>query len=302
MRFSSILPVIVGLGASAPALAQTQAREAGTIVFKFVGDEIAAGGTKVFRGIEADPQYWRNVIVADFGTLTKNDNYCTATLVGDEAVLTSAHCMMDANGKLRPAVVEIAGKDWTLACMVSPKAAQDASFDYALCRLKKPPNAAPLPTDLYFDSVDTSPIAKDAPILLVGYGCETMSVDANGKIVPGPRTRAFRIGDETIADRAYPGSPGLLIETKGDQPALCQNDSGGPLISGATTRHQDAKRSIRGVNFSVNAGTGAVKFRSTAIALSDPAFRELLDAWRKANPGALVCEIGASGPPPGQCL
>ncbi|MBB4097468.1 trypsin-like serine peptidase [Sphingomonas kyeonggiensis] len=266
------------------------AQEADRIVFKFVDAEVAQGGTKVFRGVEADPRYFRNILVTDFDLLKKSDDYCTATLVGPEAVLTAAHCMVDGSGGLRPAAVQIDGKNWDLACMRSDRQKTDWSFDYLLCRLKPPPNAKLLPGDMFFDSVDTRPVTEDEPVLLVGYGCESMSLDADRQIVPGPKSRSFRIGDEKVA-KASGASLAILINSDGSEPALCPGDSGGPLMTGITTKSQEAERSVRGINFSVAGGSGNVKYRSTVVALSHPVFADLLKAWRAANPGALVCEI-----------
>lgn len=298
MRRTAFFSAILMSFDALPCCAQGQASV--PVVFKFVNDEVAQGGTKVFRGVEADPRYFRNVIVTDIDLLKKDDDYCTGTLVGPEAVLTAAHCMVDANNELRPALVQIGKDSWTLTCMRSERQKVDRSYDYALCRLQKPPNADPLPKDIFFDAVDTRQVAIGDPVLLVGYGCESMAPGPNGAMIAGPRARAFRIGDEKIS-MASKSSPAIMINSAAKEPALCPGDSGGPLMTGVSTKHQEAERSIRGINYSVAPGSGETKYRSMVVALSHPVFADLLKAWRTANTGALICETGVNDHS-GQCL
>ncbi|MHA6769013.1 trypsin-like serine protease [Sphingobium ummariense] len=242
---------------------------------------------------------WDTVVVTPVPDKANPDRFCTGTLVGPGVILLAAHCIdrrstpgdrsagLKIDNQTLPLTCDApdeyyAGEPWSEP---SPRRSQD----FAVCVA---PGAAAQATiaKMRFDQVDVRPLPVDAAVLMTGYGCTDIR---DAKV----RMRTLRIGDSEIrvaADGLGPRGAYAELVSTGTEPALCNGDSGGALMTGATVAQPYALRRIRGVNSTTEDLGGAVISR--VAMLSDPSFSVWAEAFVAKYPGAYVCGLSKSSP------
>lgn len=237
---------------------------------------------------------WDTVVVTPVPDKANPERFCTGTLVGPGVVLLAAHCIdrrstpgdrsagLKVDNQTLPLICDApdeyyAGDPWSEP---SPRRSQD----FAICVA---PGAATQATiaRMRFDQVDVRPLRVDAAVLMTGYGCTDIQ---DAKV----RRLTLRIGDSeirTAADGIGPRGAYAELVSTGTEPALCNGDSGGSLMTGATVAQPFALRRIRGVNSTTEDMGGAVISR--VAMLSDPSFSAWAEAFVARYPGAYVCGL-----------
>jgi hypothetical protein len=271
-------------------------------MFELATKKLNRAQTQLINGVVVHLQLhdWPNVLVATLGDPSKPDQMmsCTGTLVGPGVILLAAHCLDQRNNALRPASLKVDGVSITLKCAIDPayaippakaeplpRRSEDFGLCYAETNLKLPSLI-----NLRFEQIDTTPVAQNAPVLMMGYGCTDLGVyDQDGQL---------RIGDTTLTQSATgtgaDGAYAEIVARGSSEPALCQGDSGGPLVTGATTARPSVSRRIRGVNsWILPQGPNLV---SSIAMLSDSSFTTWAKSWIGQFPGAYVCGLQINPP------
>lgn len=227
--------------------------------FTFVSlDEILPiGGIKVHNGKEVDLQNWKSIAVS----LTPSET-CTASLVGSQVILTSAHCVdadsLAAEFRVSLGKVRFGGRAIDMIeCTVSdsyksaksgfpfPRSAQD----YALCRL-----AVPVDDSVQPEVISIDLLGRSDHVLLMGFGCKEIQFQAcKQNVVRDPKgDEKLRIGDQSIAaiDAEIPGGVAGFLKTtsNGEKPGICPGDSGGPAMVGISESSLKQERRISAIN------------------------------------------------------
>lgn len=170
--------------------------------------ETKEDGTPVLiGGRAADPKDWPASMYASMGGAS-----CTATIVGERALLIAAHCV-SSGGK---AQFKAAGESYSAVCLHSRDYQGNQTADYAACEIDRPVTGVP------FELVNTEPafVKVGEEILMTGFGC---TISGGG----GGNDGVYRIGESIIA-KLPQGNDNDLV-TKGPA-VLCFGDSGGPAF------------------------------------------------------------------------
>jgi len=204
---------------------------------------------------------------ATFIFVNRKGDFCTATAVGPNVVLTAAHCIPDD----AQALVASGDTNTLITCKHHPAYPANPAADFALCRaadaLSRPEGG--------FEKVniDVTLLKIGNDLLLLGYGCiaENASERTFGVLYEGPATI-----------RQLPLEQSAFIQTEGGA-ALCSGDSGG----GAYHFLDDGKtiRRLVGVN-----AQGDVHTRSLIAATSTNLFLDWARGWSKDN-AAGICGV-----------
>lgn len=292
--------------ASTPSefIAATQHRPSGDVEFLAVLNlEQPRGGAEpqLRGGRVAVSEDWPASLYTTF-TTPEGTASCTAALIGPQAMLTAAHCV--PTGGVVKFRYEGHGQSYVASCTQHPQyvSNQDASADYALCKVNRPFAA---PTGFQYETVSMSSMngLVSKSIILTGFGCIS-------DIVVDDRTDGrYRIGfntiDETSAStsrrrgtRYYSGQEDNNLFTT-DDPALanlCPGDSGGPAFSYAGGPGQFTSRLIVGVNsrvFYKNAAKTA--YGSSLIsATGGPEFRSWAQDWARNVANVAACGLNGT--------
>lgn len=222
-------------------------------------------GPKVIGGRPAKTSDWR----ASFFSAIPGER-CTAQLVGPSALLLAAHCV--ANGS--NATIEVDGKVYTGACTQADEYKNDASADYALCKMTEDIPRIP------FESVNIEPslVKKGTLLLLTGYGCTAPGGTADG---------VFRLADAAVS--LLPGEKEANSIITQDQAAICPGDSGGGAFIVLNARKR--------VAVSVNSRVVFSKGESYLSSLSTTTAIRFLTKWSAQNGGAKICGFNQKGSP-----
>jgi hypothetical protein len=215
---------------------------------------------------------------------------CTASLVGEKAALTAAHCVDDQNQIVLELYVGLQRMEVTGSCDLHPDYSTNDSADVALCLLRPA-----VTTVAEFETLELSPVlAVGRPVRILGFGCMDKEMT--------PIDPVLAQGDAIVS--ALPTADTLTASVKGGV-ALCPGDSGGP---GFFEPHQNyqAGRRIASVNSSVSAvempdGSHVIadELVSHVAVLSAKPIAKFLLEWHRKHADAKVC--GLQQPKPAKC-
>lgn len=313
--------LVLGLLVS-PTLAWSQATPqavpSAAMAFELSAEVLDASSTQVANGIEVLASDWPTLIIAKYHLQTifgEAKGTCTASMVGPNVALMAAHCVdprdADPSGDALAPTLKVGDRELKFKCemhpayrmrplrMLSPR----GSEDFALCVLDDEGKPPQLLQTIRFEVVQTDgKLAKGAPVLMIGYGCDHVEI-INGRPRGIKADGKLRVGDGVI-DRSADSIPNAAayatIRTRpGIEPALCPGDSGGPLFSGIEAKDPDQRRRVRGVNSSIDAdGSDLV---SSIATTGTPMFRTWADDWlfRHAAYKPKACGLNV---PPGEQL
>jgi hypothetical protein len=164
---------------------------------------------------------------ASIMVLSSNGGVCSAVVVARDAVLTAAHCATGAaehrvhfrDEAGQPVLIAPAGKAIHPGYDAKAIESRRRSVDLALIRLP-----APLPARFETAALSVARPAKDAGLLVAGYGVAREG-DARS-------TGTFRAVSLRAVEPYGPSQ--ILVWAKGEGVAgACQGDSGGPMAMGA---------------------------------------------------------------------
>ncbi|MBB3303462.1 V8-like Glu-specific endopeptidase [Rhizobium sp. BK077] len=273
------------LAADGPILTPVQ-RPADGVEFAAVADLKQQGDQAIpqlRRGYIANPADWPASLYATFET-DQGTASCTAALIGPQVLLTAAHCV-PANGKVN---FSYAGKHYATDCVRHPQyeTGNDASADYALCKLNSP---FAEPAGFRYETVDLAPMLDllTRPILLTGYGCRSDVVaegDADGNYRYGFNTvvETSASEDKSMGAAYYTPAENNNLFTALLGANLCPGDSGGPAFRRTNTQGASILgRMIIGVNSRVFYADISRTTYSTSLVSSTgtPEFGEWAGKW-----------------------
>lgn len=273
-------------------------------VFVSLDAVLPAGGIRLAGGQEADADDWKSIAIS----ITDSET-CTASLVGPQVILTSAHCI-DSNPVAPLAVVRaeqpgaavFGGKTYIFdQCELHPDYAKAApngrrprsAQDFALCKLKNRVSST-----IAADVIETDyRLQRGDPVVLLGYGCAKLKVENYRLIVvkdPDGKKK-LRIGDQIISRTGAKlhGTENLFLvtETNGDRPTICPGDSGGPVLVGINERNASQGRSIAAVNAAFDDDVSVLNPILKAYSYLAPlsfSFQTWAKSWSEEN-GAEIC-------------
>ncbi|MEO1110298.1 MAG: trypsin-like serine protease [Pseudomonadota bacterium] len=188
-------------------------------------DKDVVGAQDVINGVPTSSDIWPAT-----RAVVSNEGSCTSTVVGEQVLLTAAHCLPDG-GTIE---AEIEGLQVQFDCEHHPEYVTDHSLDFALCKTSQSIDG------FYFERINTSIAYPQvgSTVVLLGYGCVT----AGGH--DGSFGTLFQ-GTGTVASR--PSSASAYIVTTGPS-AVCYGDSGGASYYLTSNDQGIAKREIIGLN------------------------------------------------------
>jgi hypothetical protein len=218
---------------------------------------------------------------------------CTATAVGDQILITAAHCV----ARSPSGVVVWNNRNIRLQCTThpdyndSPRQAGDlpchlrvyaseiaaCTADVALCRTA---NGAALASSVgRFERVKAAPpaVVEHEKISLLGYGCTDAKTKPTGDL---------SIGAATVKHSSVPGASASpdktfdeFIQTEGA--GVCYGDSGGAGFTSADPK----SREIIGINSRGNLSSG-----SSLVNVKDPRIAKFLTDFSCSN-GISICGL-----------
>jgi hypothetical protein len=266
--------------------------------------QASVGAEPMLRGGRvAVSKEWPASLYATFKT-PRGMAACTAALVGPQAMLTAAHCV-PRNGRVT-FKYEGQQRAYVTSCTQHPQyvSNQDASADYALCKLDR---SFAAPTGFRFETINTAAMNNlvGGRLILTGYGCVS-DIAANGS-TDGNYRIGFNSVDHTSqspdkprgADLYTPAEDNNLFTKDGPDVAnLCPGDSGGPAFQSTGGADAFTNRVIVGVNSRVfyrdqsQASYGA----SLVSATGGPDFIAWATEWARTTAGGAVCGLAGSVP------
>jgi Trypsin len=186
----------------------------------------AAGVTQIDGGTRQEAQNWP----ATLKYLVSDKFTCTSTIVGEQTIITAAHCLSDGT----TAKVEIGDKNFNLTCTQHPlfnRATLEA--DVALCFSK---DAFP---KIGYENLDLSitRTVVGSVLFLLGYGCRDVNAQGEFGQLYGGSATVFQLGS----------GAGNHTRTR-DGVVICPGDSGGSAYILATKDEPIGPRSIVGID------------------------------------------------------
>lgn len=209
---------------------------------------------RLINGTPADKKDWPASVYASM-----NGSRCTATVVGERALLIAAHCVSDGG----TASFTIGDNSYSSKCTHSPDYRGNSTADWALCIINKTVTGIP------YEIVNQDPtVHKNGQILqLTGYGC----IKSPGT---GGNDGTYRIG-ESVVTQIPSGNSNDIVTKGGGGAALCFGDSGGPAFLWDT---QKKKRWVVGVN-----SRGDISTTSYLSSVSTPKAKSFISNWVSSN-------------------
>ena len=173
---------------------------------------------------------------------------CSGVLVGEETLLTAAHCITDG-GEVRPAEFVVSQQVFKAQCTHHPLYKTKYSYDFALCKTKQKLNGP-------FASIGNQAPKIGSKVSLMGYGCINPRQGNDGG--DGGNDGKLRWGNAKVTkvDNGTNGTGGGQYYFTDDKTALCFGDSGGPSMEEMQNPKTD-KHIVIGIN-----SRGDIKTRS----------------------------------------
>ncbi len=186
---------------------------------------------------------------------------CTATLLSKDVLQLAAHCV----GNGRTSVIQANGTSYTGTCTHAPGYANDATADWALCKMSSSVDRT------WYEKVlqDSSKVVVGGKLLLAGNGCTT----------PGGNDGNFgtlRIGEAGVS--SLPSSDNDIVTNSGA--ALCFGDSGGSAF-----HVEGPQRWVAGVH-----SRGDIRRVSYLPAVYTQEAKAFYSSWA-ASKSVLICGI-----------
>jgi Trypsin len=240
-----------------------------TIVFSAL-PPVASAATEplLINGVPVDPRQFPTLFRMTTG------GTCTATLVGQTALLTAAHCV--ANG----ALIQFVLGERQIRGLCEHARGYDPQFnkseDWALCLLEFPV------VGINYETVAATGPTTGKRVVLTGFGCTQQGGPLDGKLRVGisetvdGQTMGFPAETSTIYTKSTIAEGGAV---------LCPGDSGGPLFVVSGNSFNDA-RSLVGVNSRTTFQFGVSLFAATASVAGRQFFRD----WTERH-GQKMCGI-----------
>jgi hypothetical protein len=213
----------------------------------------------IIGGTPVDPKLWPATLIFD------SPAYCTATVVGPQAILTAAHCL---NGASSGSAL-IGGKSIPLTCTENPSYSNDTTADVAMCAASAAINAPGLKYEVL--NLDSSLIKVKNDVVLLGFGCTVDGGKDFGVLYVG-RATVQRV---PVKFQRYEVMGGAK---------LCEGDSGG---AGYHILDK-SKRVVFGVNESQVPGTNT-SYLSSVTTSDNMTF---ITGWSSTT-GHKVCGMAA---------
>jgi len=258
----------------------------GAVAFEPVKGKLGEADIQVFGGVDPKKGDWSSIAITKTGDGVEAF-HCTATLVGRNAVLTAAHCVVSGTANV-PAPLKIG--DLIFRCTVEESYLNGSPgpsgvrnyFDYALCAAA-PEAYRPLAFEqMRWDRIDLNPVTEGRTLLAAGYGCTEWAFTPGSTPVPVKKESRLSVGNITVAkvDEDYFTS----VSDGATRSALCAGDSGGPAFAGVTVDQLTGARTIQGIA-SKNPPVGG-GITSYFTALSSRSFRRFLACWIERHPNS----------------
>jgi hypothetical protein len=262
--------------------------DAGEFRMHSIPDNFGAA-PKILGGVLAKREDWPATLVFT----AESGERCTATVIGDQILITAAHCVVPTlSGKVvwnnrnvgvqcttHPEYDDSPGFDARLPCHQRVYAAEIAACtaDVALCRTT---NGAVFASSAgRFERVKSAPpaVVEREKISLLGYGCVNAGTKPTGDLSTGPAQ---------VLHTSVPGASANpeksfdeFIQTKGA--GVCYGDSGGA----GYTNSDPKSREIVGINSRGNLSHG-----SSLVNVKDPRIAKFLTDFSSSS-GALICGL-----------
>ncbi|MDB5872204.1 MAG: hypothetical protein JWQ07_1646 [Ramlibacter sp.] len=295
---------ISDVAAQPTPVAPTQLRP---FVFRLSADLLDDSRVQVTNGVDVIASHWPALIIASYEQQTvfgRRTGTCTASLLGPNVALMAAHCVDDqgeSGGKPLTPTLLVGDREMAFTCEIHPDylkrptrfRSPRGSEDYALCVLNDSGVRPELLKTMRFEVLDAdAPLKHGDSVLMTGYGCADLHT-VDGEPVYTKADGQLRLGDAAIdlATASVPDAAtyATIRSRQGMEPALCPGDSGGPLLSGITSKNPDRLRRVRGVNSSVATeripGTTPARydFVSSVAATGTKVFRDWAEGWLRRN-------------------
>ncbi len=302
---SALLALAIG-ATTLHAHAQQDHQPGRVIDFRFASEALE-DEFKLANGVTVRKSDWPTLLVATMAAAAPGSGSwtCTSTMIGPRVMLTAAHCVDDA-GRMAVPTVMLGGSARRFTCEAHPDymrrphvpGSTRSSEDYALCMLDMPGDLPEPLASMRFDVVQPSIAPNvDDPVLLIGYGCSSLTVDAGGRLARNEPDGKLRIGDARIGTASDSTSSSAYITVRsvvGKQAAICPGDSGGPVFSGVSESAPEGARRIRAVNSAVGPvprTDGKYDIASYLSSTAVPTFRSWSDAWLARHKHPVACGL-----------
>lgn len=238
------------------------------IVFSELPIEAAPSDQLLINGVPVDRRQFPTVFRMTTG------GTCTATLIGEAAMLTAAHCL--PHGSIISFVLAQRRVRGVCEHARGYHPQRNQSEDWAICLLEFPV------TNIQYETVATSVPPLGQRVVLTGYGCTVEGGNLDGKLRAGISevvdgvSLGFGRETSTVYTRSNIATGGAV---------LCPGDSGGPLFLIAGNSFNSA-RTLIGVNSRTTFRFGVSLFAATG----STAGKQFLKDWAERH-GQKVCGV-----------
>jgi hypothetical protein len=261
---------------------------AGEFSMRAIPDNFRAS-PKILGGTRADREKWPATLVFT----TDSGELCTATVIGDQILITAAHCVVDGLSghvvwdnqnvrmycKVHPEYSDSPRSKDDLPCHLRVYANEIAACtaDVALCHTEKGKVFSEYVG--HFERVKHLPpaVVEHKNIALLGYGCVVANTRAGGDLSIG----SAEVLHSSVPDASKNPDKSFdeFIQTKGA--GVCYGDSGGA----GYTSDDPKSREIVGINSRGNLSNG-----SSLVNLKDARIAKFLADFSASN-GAPICGL-----------
>jgi secreted trypsin-like serine protease len=253
-----------------------------------IPDSVGAS-PKILNGARAERADWTATLLftAESGEL------CTATIIGDQILMTAAHCVVQnpsgtvvwnnrnvrVQCTMHPDYDDQPLRAGGLPChlRVYSKEIAACTADIALCRTGEGATFSQAVGRFERVKASAPSVLVHESVAMLGYGCTSESTKTTGELSIGPAEVMHVSVPGASADPSKTFDE--FIQTKGA--GTCYGDSGGA----AYTSSDPKSREIIGVNSRGNLTSG-----SALVNVKDPRIAKFLTDFSSSN-GALICGL-----------